>query len=105
VLLELPTRLRPAVFNVQDEDIANRVKRMLQLGEITEIFDLASVDREPELGEWEEFLGAVKIALSCTAPDPTDRPSVGEVVLVVEGCRTAPDIPSSNSPTAQTSPT
>ncbi len=78
---------------------------MLQSGEITEIFDLASVDHDPESGEWEEFLRAVKIALSCTAPDPADRPSVGEVVLGVEGCCTAPDIPSSNSPTAQTSPT
>jgi hypothetical protein len=48
VLLELPTRRRPAVFNVQDEDIAKRVKRMLQLGEITEVFDPASVDLGPE---------------------------------------------------------
>jgi serine/threonine protein kinase len=48
VLREVPTRRRPAVFNVQDEDIAKRVKRMLQLGEITEVFDPASVDLDPK---------------------------------------------------------
>ncbi len=39
VLLQLPTGRRPAVFNVQDEDIAKWGKRMLQLGEITQVFD------------------------------------------------------------------
>ncbi|CAK9881336.1 unnamed protein product [Sphagnum jensenii] len=105
VLLELLTGRRPAVFNLQDEDIVKWVKRMLQLGEITEVFDPALLDLDPESSEWEEFLLAVKIALLCTAPDPADRPSIAEVVLMLEGCRTAPDIPSSNSPTAQTSPT
>jgi serine/threonine protein kinase len=105
VLLELLTGRRPAVFNLQDEDIVKWVKRMLQLGEITEVFDPALLDLDPESSEWEEFLLAVKIALLCTAPDPADRPSIAEVVLMLEGCRTAPDVPSSNSPTAQTSPT
>ncbi len=39
VLLELSTGRRPAVFNVQDEDIAKRGKRTLQSREITEVFD------------------------------------------------------------------
>jgi serine/threonine protein kinase len=39
VLLQLRTGRRPAVFNVQDEDIAKWGKRMLQLGEITKVFD------------------------------------------------------------------
>ncbi len=39
VLLQLPTGRRPAVFNVQDEDIAKWGQRMLQLGEITKVFD------------------------------------------------------------------
>jgi tRNA A37 N6-isopentenylltransferase MiaA len=39
-----------------DEDITKRVKQMLQSGEITDIFDLASIDWDPESGEWEEFL-------------------------------------------------
>jgi serine/threonine protein kinase len=56
VLLELPTGRRPAVFNLQDEDIAKRVKRMLQLGEITEVFDPTLLDRDPESREREEFL-------------------------------------------------
>jgi hypothetical protein len=48
VLLELPTGRRPAIFNLQDEDIAKRAKRMLQLGEITEVFDPALLDPDPE---------------------------------------------------------
>jgi len=53
-----------------------RVKWALQLGEITEVFDPGSLDLDPESSEREEFLWAVKIALSCIAPDLADRPSV-----------------------------
>ncbi|CAM6002847.1 unnamed protein product [Sphagnum balticum] len=72
VLLELPTGRRLAVFNLLDEDIAKGVKWMLQLGEITEVFDPALLDLDPKSSKWEEFLLAMKIALSCTALDPAD---------------------------------
>jgi len=48
VLLELLTGRRPAVFNLQDENIVKRVKRMLQLREITEVFNPALPDLDPE---------------------------------------------------------
>jgi len=53
-----------------------RVKRMLQLGEITEVFNPGLLDLDPESSKWEEFLWAVKVALTCITPDLIDRPSV-----------------------------
>lgn len=107
VLLELLTGRRPVMFT-QDEDIVKWVKRQLQTGQISELFDPSLLELDPESSEWEEFLLAVKVALLCTAPDPLDRPSMTEVVFMLEGCRVVvvgPDIPSSSGgPTSQTSP-
>lgn len=104
VLLELLTGRRPVVFS-QEEDIVKWVKRQLQSGQIQELFDPALLELDPESSEWEEFLLAVKVALLCTAPDPLDRPSMTEVVFMLEGCRVGPDVPTSSSdPTSNTSP-
>lgn len=105
VLLELLTGRRPVMFTSQDEDIVKWVKRMLQTGQISELFDPSLLELDPESSEWEEFLLAVKVALLCTAPDPADRPSMSEVIFMLEGCRVGPEIPTSSSdPTSHTSP-
>ena len=51
----------------QDEDIVKWVKRQLQTGQISELFDPSLLELDPESSEWEEFLLAVKVALLCTA--------------------------------------
>lgn len=105
VLLELLTGRRPVMFANQDEDIVKWVKRQLQSGQVSELFDPSLLDLDPESSEWEEFLLAVKVALLCTAPDPMDRPSMTEVVFMLEGCRVGTEMPTSSSePTNQTSP-
>lgn len=106
VLLELLTGRRAVMFikdEDEEEDIVKWVKRQLQTGQISELFDPALLELDPESSEWEEFLLAVKVALLCTVLDPLDRPSMAEVVLLLEGCRVGPDMPSSD-PASQTSP-
>ncbi|GLJ16320.1 hypothetical protein SUGI_0275640 [Cryptomeria japonica] len=111
VLLELLTGRRAVMFIKDEEqgedemDIVKWVKRQLQTGQISELFDPSLLEVDPQSSEWEEFLLAVKVALLCTVMDPLDRPSMTEVVLLLEGCRVAPDLlPSSSDPTSQTSP-
>jgi serine/threonine protein kinase len=104
VLLELLTGRRPVMFTIHDEDIVKWVKRQLQAGQVSELFDPNLLELDPESSEWEEFLLAVKVALLCTAPDPLDRPSMTEVVFMLEGCRVGPEMPTSSDPTSHTSP-
>ncbi|KAJ4965695.1 hypothetical protein NE237_017544 [Protea cynaroides] len=103
VLLELLTGKRPVMFT-QDEDIVKWVKRQLQRGQISELLEPGLLEIDPESSEWEEFLLGVKVGLLCTAPDPQDRPSMADIVFMLEGCRVGPDIPSSADPTSQPSP-
>lgn len=103
VLLELLTGKRPVMFT-QDEDIVKWVKRQLQRGQITELLEPRLLELDPESSEWEEFLLGIKVGLLCTAPDPLDRPTMPDVVFMLEGCRVGPDIPSSADPTSQHSP-
>lgn len=104
VLLELLTGRKPVMFTAQDEDIVKWVKRMLQTGQVSELFDPGLLELDPESSEWEEFLLAVKVALLCTAPDPVDRPSMSNVMFMLEGCRIGPEFTiSSSEPTSTTS--
>ncbi|KAJ6378925.1 hypothetical protein OIU78_029023 [Salix suchowensis] len=103
VLLELLTGKRPVMFT-QDEDIVKWVKKQLQKGQITELLEPGLLELDPESSEWEEFLLGVKVGLLCTAPDPLDRPTMPDIVFMLEGCRVGPDIPSSADPTSQPSP-
>ncbi|KAH7365509.1 hypothetical protein KP509_18G032000 [Ceratopteris richardii] len=104
VLLELLTGQRPMMFSEEDS-IVKWVKRQLQTGQMDELFEASLLEQDVESSEWEELLLAVKVALLCTAPDPIDRPSMTEVVFMLEGCRTVEDQhPSSSDPTSQTSP-
>ena len=104
VLLELLTGKRPVMFTQQDEDIVKWVKKQLQKGQITELLEPGLLELDPESSEWEEFLLGVKVGLLCTAPDPLDRPTMSDIVFMLEGCRVGPDIPSSADPTSQPSP-
>ncbi|KMZ70277.1 Receptor-like protein kinase [Zostera marina] len=104
VLLELLTGKRPVMFAGGDEDIVKWVKRLLQRGQIGELLEPGLLELDPESSEWEEFLLGVKVGLLCTALDPADRPSMADIVFMLEGCRVGPDIPSSADPTSQTSP-
>ncbi|KAJ6991734.1 LOW QUALITY PROTEIN: hypothetical protein NC653_019790 [Populus alba x Populus x berolinensis] len=103
VLLELLTGKRPVMFT-QDEDIVKWVKKQLQKGQITELLEPGLLELDPESSEWEEFLLGVKVGFLCTAPDPLDRPTMSDIVFMLEGCRVGPDIPSSADPTSQHSP-
>ncbi|KAJ0753783.1 putative protein kinase RLK-Pelle-LRR-VII-3 family [Helianthus annuus] len=103
VLLELLTGKKPVMFT-QDEDIVKWVKRQLQRGQVSELLEPGLLELDPESSEWEEFLLGVKVGLLCTAPDPQDRPMMGDIVFMLEGCRVGPDIPSSADPTSQPSP-
>lgn len=103
VLLELLTGKRPMMFT-QDEDIVKWVKKQLQKGQITELLEPGLFELDPESSEWEEFLLGVKVGLLCTAPDPLDRPTMSDIVFMLEGCRVGPDIASSADPTTQPSP-
>ncbi|KHN41912.1 Putative LRR receptor-like serine/threonine-protein kinase [Glycine soja] len=103
VLLELLTGKRPVMFT-QDEDIVKWVKKQLQRGQITELLEPGLLELDPESSEWEEFLLGVKVGLLCTAPDLLDRPTMSDIVFMLEGCRVGPDIPSSADPTSQPSP-
>jgi serine/threonine protein kinase len=103
VLLELLTGKRPVMFT-QDEDIVKWVKKQLQRGQITELLEPGLLELDPESSEWEEFLLGVKVGLLCTAPDPLDRPTMSDIVFMLEGCRVGPDIPSSAEPTSHHSP-
>lgn len=112
VLLELLTGRRPVMFSSsaaagegeEDEDIVKWVKRMLQRGQIAELLEPGLLELDPESSEWEEFLLGVKVGLLCTTPDPADRPSMADIVFMLEGCRVAPDMPSSADPTSHPSP-
>ncbi|XP_016468862.1 uncharacterized protein LOC107791336 [Nicotiana tabacum] len=101
VLLELLTGKRPLMFT-QDEDIVKWVKRQLQRGQISELLEPGLLELDPESSEWEEFLLGIKVGLLCTAPDPLDRPTMTDVVFMLEGCRVGPNI-SSADPTDQIS--
>ncbi|EXB60658.1 putative LRR receptor-like serine/threonine-protein kinase [Morus notabilis] len=103
VVLEILTGRKPVVFT-QDEDIVKWVKRQLQRGQIAELLEPGLLEIDPESSEWEEFLLGVKVGLLCTAPDPLDRPSMADIVFMLEGCRVGPDIPSSADPTSLPSP-
>ncbi|GJU14495.1 probable LRR receptor-like serine/threonine-protein kinase [Tanacetum coccineum] len=103
VLLELLTGKKPVMFT-QDEDIVKWVKRQLQTGQVSELLEPGLLELDPESSEWEEFLLGVKVGLLCTAPDPHDRPTMADIVFMLEGCRVGPDIPSSADPTSQPSP-
>ncbi|GMY28313.1 probable LRR receptor-like serine/threonine-protein kinase At4g36180 [Fagus crenata] len=103
VLLEILTGRKPVMFT-QDEDIVKWVKKQLQRGQISELLEPGLLELDPESSEWEEFLLGVKVALLCTAPDPLDRPSMADIVFMLEGCRVGPEIPSSADPTTLPSP-
>ncbi|XP_022864808.1 probable LRR receptor-like serine/threonine-protein kinase At4g36180 [Olea europaea var. sylvestris] len=103
VLLELLTGKRPVMFT-QDEDIVKWVKRQLQRGQISELLEPGLLELDPESSEWEEFLLGIKVGLLCTAPVPLDRPTMADIVFMLEGCRVGPDIPSSADPTSHHSP-
>lgn len=103
VLLEILTGRKPVMFT-QDEDIVKWVKKQLQRGQIAELLEPGLLEIDPESSEWEEFLLGVKVGLLCTAPDPLDRPSMADIVFMLEGCRVGPDIPSSADPTSVPSP-
>ncbi|CAN1127175.1 Probable LRR receptor-like serine/threonine-protein kinase At4g36180 [Linum perenne] len=105
VLLEILTGKKPAMFNQEeDEDIVKWVKKQLQTGRVSELLEPGLLELDPELSEWEEFLLGVKVGLLCTAPDPVDRPSMSDVVFMLEGCRVGPEFPSSADPTSLPSP-
>lgn len=103
VVLEILTGKKPVMFT-QDEDIVKWVKRQLQRGQISELLEPGLVELDPESSEWEEFLLGVKVGLLCTMPDPLERPSMNDVVFMLEGCRLGPEIPSSADPTTLPSP-
>ncbi|KAK6150707.1 hypothetical protein DH2020_015639 [Rehmannia glutinosa] len=98
LLLELLTGKKPVMFT-QDEDVVKWVKRQLQRGQISELLEPGLLELDPESSEWEEFLLGIKVGLLCTAPDPLDRPTMADIVFMLEGCRVGPDIPSSADPT------
>ncbi|KAK8964871.1 putative LRR receptor-like serine/threonine-protein kinase [Platanthera guangdongensis] len=104
VLLELLTGRRPGMFAGEEEDIVKWVKRQLQGGQMTELLEPGLLELDPESAEWEEFLLGIKVGLLCTAAGPLDRPSMADVVFMLEGCRVGPDIPSSTDPTSLPSP-
>ncbi|KAE8684453.1 putative LRR receptor-like serine/threonine-protein kinase [Hibiscus syriacus] len=103
VVLEILTGRKPVMFT-QDEDIVKWVKKQLQKGQISELLEPGLVELDPESSEWEEFLLGVKVGLLCTATDPIDRPSMADIVFMLEGCRVGPEIPSSADPTSLPSP-
>ncbi|KAE8666422.1 putative LRR receptor-like serine/threonine-protein kinase [Hibiscus syriacus] len=103
VVLEILTRRKPVMFT-QDEDIVKWVKKQLQKGQISELLEPGLVELDPESSEWEKFLLGVKVGLICTATDPIDRPSMADIVFMLEGCRVGPEIPSSADPTSLPSP-
>lgn len=103
VLLEILTGRKPVMFT-EEEDIVKWVKKQLQRGQITELLEPGLLELDPESSESEEFLLGVKVGLLCTAPDPLDRPSMADIVFMLEGCRVEPDIPSSADPTSLHSP-
>ncbi|XVE94609.1 hypothetical protein REPUB_Repub02eG0023200 [Reevesia pubescens] len=103
VLIEILTGRKPVMFT-QDEDIVKWVKKRLQKGQISELLEPGLLELDPESSEWEEFLLGVKVGLLCTAPDPLDRPSMADIVFMLEGCRVGPEIPSSADPTSLPSP-
>ncbi|KAL9172723.1 hypothetical protein ABFS82_03G066200 [Erythranthe guttata] len=104
VVLEILTGKKPVMFT-EDEDIVKWVKRQLQRGQVSELLEPGLLELDPESTEWEEFLLGVKVGLLCTMPDPMERPSMADVVFMLEGCRLGPEIPSSADPTTLPSPT
>ncbi|KAL6493057.1 hypothetical protein OROGR_032816 [Orobanche gracilis] len=104
VVLEILTGKKPVMFT-QDEDIVKWVKRQLQRGQVSELLEPGLLELDPESSEWEEFLLGVKVGLLCTMPDPIERPSMTDVVFMLEGCRLGPEFPSSADPTTLPSPT
>ncbi|KAG0498599.1 hypothetical protein HPP92_003290 [Vanilla planifolia] len=100
VLLELLTGRGPGVFAGEEEDIVKWVKRQLQRGQVAELLEPGLLELDPESAEWEEFLLGIKVGLLCTAPAPADRPTMADVVFMLEGCRVGPDMPSSVDPTS-----
>ncbi|KAL3639103.1 hypothetical protein CASFOL_017010 [Castilleja foliolosa] len=104
IVLEILTGKRPVMFT-EDEDIVKWIKRQLQTGQVSELLEPGLLELDPESSEWEEFLLGVKVGLLCTMPDPIERPSMTDVVFMLEGCRLGPEMPSSGEPTTLPSPT
>ena len=100
LLLELLTGKNPAGLAEQDEDLVKWVKRKLQRGQIGDLLEPGLLELDQDSPEWEEFLLGLKVGLLCTAPDPLDRPTMTDVVFMLEGCRVGPDNPSSADPTS-----
>ncbi|CAI0435858.1 unnamed protein product [Linum tenue] len=100
VLLEILTGKKPVMFSQEEEDIVKWVKKQLQTGRVSELLEPGLLELDPESSEWEEVLLGVKVGLLCTAPDPVDRPSMTDVVFMLEGCRVGPEMPSSADPTS-----
>jgi hypothetical protein len=103
VLLEILTGKKAVMFT-EDEDIVKWVKRQLQKGQIVELLEPGLLELDPESSEWEEFLLGIKVGLLCTGGDVVDRPSMADVVFMLEGCRVGPAISLSADPTSPTSP-
>lgn len=103
VLLEILTGRKPVMFP-QDENIVKWVKKQLQSGQIAELLEPGLLDLDPESSEWEEFLLGVKVGLLCTSADLLERPSMTDVVFMLEGCRVGPEMGSSADPTTLPSP-
>ena len=86
VLLELLTGKRPMMFT-QDEDIVKWVTRQLQKDQIAELLEPKLLELDTKSSKWEEFLLGIKVGLLCTSLDPLDRPSMADIVLMLQGCR------------------
>ncbi|KAH0875960.1 hypothetical protein HID58_073322 [Brassica napus] len=99
VLLEILTGKKAVMFT-EDEDIVKWVKRQLQKGQIVELLEPGLLELDPESSEWEEFLLGIKVGLLCTGGDVVDRPSMADVVFMLEGCRVGPAISLSADPTS-----
>ncbi|CAN0880267.1 Probably inactive leucine-rich repeat receptor-like protein kinase At3g28040 [Linum grandiflorum] len=86
VALEIVTGRRPMEYGEESVVIlSDHVKGMLEEGNV-----LDCVDSRMEMGSWpeEEVLPVLKLALVCTSQVPSTRPSMAEVVQILQVIKT-----------------
>ncbi|CAN0841715.1 Probable LRR receptor-like serine/threonine-protein kinase At1g12460 [Linum grandiflorum] len=91
ILLELVTGKKPVIF-LSNEVMALRdhVRNLVDVGRASDCFD-ANLRDPPE----SELIQVMKLGLICTAEAPSRRPSMAEVVQVLESIRNGADSDSS----------
>jgi len=95
LILEVVTGKKNGDVGPDDDHITDWVWRLHREGELLEAARsvLTAADRQPDDVVVDEAKRLLLLGLACTNPNPSDRPSMAEVVQVLTKLAPAPDVP------------